>query len=262
MRAMDFGSVPPVQWQIRTTMLTNSSDRSIESYFNYILVKKLMLVLNLSWNDIEICDLPVNAETHRLVAVRLRVSQLYDYILAQICVNVKHFVWFCWYFTKKWRNLFGFYQEIDFFPHFSSCSLHLLKHLLPKNPLWADSGDGWADSSIRCLLVSMSGFLLRASLPQSIKTKWSEFALRYLMMFSVNISQPWPRWLPALWASTVRVLLSSNTPCFAQRVRSPELGMGAPVSALISLKILRSDGGIAMSEWTEKARPFAWPGPW
>ena len=42
---------------------------------------------------------------------------------------------------------------------------------------------------------------------------------------------------PARWASTVRVLLSNITPCLAQRVKSPLVGIGVPTSSWISLKI-------------------------
>ena len=40
----------------------------------------------------------------------------------------------------------------------------------PKNPLWADRGDGWADSMTTWRDVSMSAFLRRAWLPQRMNT--------------------------------------------------------------------------------------------
>ena len=268
MWAMDCGSVPPVQWQIRTTELTNSSDRSIESYFYYILEKMLMLVLNLIGNDMEIYKYPKRgnaplgsgAPARKLTlwlysSTDLLKSQYFCVILFDFCQNYAIFWWFC---VRKCDS----YHEIGVLLHCCNCRLHLLKHLLPKNPLCADSGDGCADSSMRCFEASISVFLLRASRPQRINTRWSEFWLRYSMMCLVNSSQPWLRWLPARCASTVSVLLSRSTPCLAQRVRSPEFGIGVPTSSWISLKMLRRDGGIVMPALTEKASPLAWPGPW
>ena len=60
----------------------------------------------------------------------------------------------------------------------------------------------------------------------------------------------------------VRVALSSNTPCSAQRVKLPVGGASVPISALISLKILTKEGGKGTPSLTEKQSPCACPGPW
>ena len=88
----------------------------------------------------------------------------------------------------------------------------------PKKPLWADSGDGCADSMIVWRDVSMSAFLRRAWLPHRMNTtRWS-LAATVRMTSSVNVSQPWP-WCEAAWpARTVSVVLSSRTPCTGPRL--------------------------------------------
>lgn len=73
-----------------------------------------------------------------------------------------------------------------------------------------------------------------------MKTSPSLRLPRILMTASVKVSQPWPEWLLACPARTVRHVLSRNTPCLAQRVRLPVGGMGLPVSAAISWKIFLS----------------------
>lgn len=68
--------------------------------------------------------------------------------------------------------------------------------LLSKNPLWADNGDGWADSMIVCrsspALATMSDFFLRAYAPHKMKTTCSGFPATAAMTRSVKVSQPLP----------------------------------------------------------------------
>src|SRR5207237_2249329 len=60
----------------------------------------------------------------------------------------------------------GMLQSIGSRPAAISASLARENGRLPKNPLRADSGDGWADSMTTWRDVSMSAFFLRADAPQ------------------------------------------------------------------------------------------------
>jgi hypothetical protein len=52
---------------------------------------------------------------------------------------------------------------------------------------------------------------------------------------------------------TVNEAFKSKTPCFAQGSKLPDPGKKiVPKSSLISLKILRNDGGIRIPSFTEK----------
>ena len=53
--------------------------------------------------------------------------------------------------------------------------------------------------------------------------------------------------------------IRSNTPCCAQRVRFPDVGIGLPKSISISLNIFTKDGGKGTPSLTEKLKPCAWP---
>ena len=81
------------------------------------------------------------------------------------------------------------------------------------------------------------------------------------MAWSVKVSQPWLRCEPALCAVTVKTLLSSNTPCSAQSLRSV-WRRAQPRSFSSSLKMLTREGGALVPTRTEKDRPCAWLGPW
>ena len=53
------------------------------------------------------------------------------------------------------------FQSIGFIPLAIKNSLVLENGLLPKNPLYAENGDGWADSRTKCLgLVTNTFFAL------------------------------------------------------------------------------------------------------
>ena len=83
----------------------------------------------------------------------------------------------------------GHYQsffQCQFFNAFSAAE----KGLLPKNPRYADSGDGWAFSIIVCFVWSISGAFFLAKPPQSMKTIPLFFLLNAEMTPSVNFSQP------------------------------------------------------------------------
>ena len=70
---------------------------------------------------------------------------------------------------------------------------------------------------------------------------------------SVHCSQPRFAWLAAAPRSTVSTVLSSSTPLRAQVSRQPWRGVSWPKFAVISLKMLRSDGGVRTAGGTENA---------
>ena len=63
---------------------------------------------------------------------------------------------------------------------------------LPKNPLRADNGEGWADSMITWRSVSIRAFFFRAYAPHRMKTTRSSLRLTASMTASVKRSQPFP----------------------------------------------------------------------
>ena len=63
---------------------------------------------------------------------------------------------------------------------------------LPKNPLWADRGEGWADSMTTWRVVSMRARFLRADAPHRMNTTRSGFAFTARITSSVKVSQPLP----------------------------------------------------------------------
>ena len=141
-------------------------------------------------------------------------------------------------------------------------SLHLENGLLPKNPLWAESGDGCADSKIKCRDPSISVFLLRASLPHKIKTRCGRSEFKNFITSVVKISQPFPLCDFGLCASTVKTVFNNKTPCFCQFAKLPRGFACLPMSLSISLYILIRLGGIGAEFGTEKASPSAAPGVW
>ena len=112
-------------------------------------------------------------------------------------------------------------QSIGSRPAAISASLARENGRLPKNPLRADSGDGWADSMTTWRDVSMSAFFLRADAPQRMNTTRSGLRFTASMTESVKRSHPLPWWEAACPARTVRVALRSSTPWRAQQSRQP-----------------------------------------
>lgn len=129
------------------------------------------------------------------------------------------------------------------FPDFSSSSLAFEKCLQPKNPRWADKGEGCTACKTwwrfykhtvwkfhirehnkklllnvfvlqqRCrptLLIAAPFFW--AYDPQSMKTRPSRLLLSHCTTASVKISQPLSLWELAWCARTVNTALSNNTP--------------------------------------------------
>jgi len=68
------------------------------------------------------------------------------------------------------------------------------KGLLPKNQLYAEKGEGWADSTIKCLFVSIRFFLLLAKFHQSINTTQEVFCEIDFIILSLKVSQPIFEW--------------------------------------------------------------------
>mmetsp|Transcript_29481 Transcript_29481/g.82353 ORF Transcript_29481/g.82353 Transcript_29481/m.82353 type:complete len:256 (-) Transcript_29481:292-1059(-) len=131
-------------------------------------------------------------------------------------------------------------------------------------------GEGCEDLMTACLSLETQAPFFCAGVPHSKKTTPDKRSLRTRTTASVNCSQPCCWWEFGLCARTVRQVLSSSTPCFAQCVRQPCGGrvLGAPggVSAgscETSVNMFRSDGGSGDTPgFTEKAKPCAWPTSW
>ena len=134
----------------------------------------------------------------------------------------------------------------------------------------ADKGEGWLACRMRCvaraslcdIACSIKARLRWACAPQSRKTQGWASAATAAIRASVRASQPQPAWLAACAASTVRTVLSRSMPRSAQVCRQPWAGGVRPRSRASSLRMLRRLGGMACPGGTEKARPWAWPGPW
>ena len=62
----------------------------------------------------------------------------------------------------------------------------------PNNPLFADSGDGWADSTTAWRRWSINDFFRRAAAPQRMNTTRSGLSLTTAMTRSVKVSHPLP----------------------------------------------------------------------
>ena len=84
--------------------------------------------------------------------------------------------------------------------------------LLPKNPLDADSGLGWTEVRIKCLLLVINSFFFIALFPHNKNTTGSSFSLTKEMILSVNTCHPIFLCELASPALTVRDVLSNNTP--------------------------------------------------
>ncbi len=161
-------------------------------------------------------------------------------------------------------NAFNFltYHLISVIP----CSLRrafvLLKCPQPRNPRWAERGEGWGASRTTCFCVSIRDFFFWAWLPQRRNMRNSRLSERVFMMESVKSSHHFPVCDMGCHARTVSVVFRRRTHCSAQRDRSPLWGIGVPISPCISLKIFMREGGFRTHSCTEKARPWACPGPW
>ena len=153
-------------------------------------------------------------------------------------------------------------QSIGDPPSLTNNELAEEKCLHPKNPAWAESGEGCADSNTWWIDWSTIAALFRAYRPQRINTKPFLDEDNLVMTESVNTSHPF-FWCDPAWPSlTDSVAFNNKTPCFAQLLKSPDWGIWIPQSLLSSLKMFLRDGGWGIPLGTEKLKPWAWPGPW
>ena len=137
----------------------------------------------------------------------------------------------------KSRRKLRFYnlQSISGFQILFKISFVLEKGLLPKNPLWAEKGEGWADSMMKCFLVSISIFLLLAKLHQRIKITQEVCLDIACMIWSVKVSQPIFQWLAGSQAFTVKIALRSNTHSQHHFSKFPPFGISIHRSSWSSL---------------------------
>jgi len=130
-------------------------------------------------------------------------------------------------------------------------------------PRKADKGEGW----LACKTKQVEGLWLAAwainvvldwaCAPHSMKTQALADSAIAKVIWSVSASQPCLAWLAGKPSSTVKQVLSNKTPFVAQGLRLASKGGTWPMSRCNSLKILRSEGGAATPEGTEKAKPSA-----
>lgn len=142
-----------------------------------------------------------------------------------------------------------------------SISLIVLKTLLPKNQLYAEKGDGWADSNMKCFVVSINDFFPRAKFPHNTNITPEVFFEISEMTVSVKVSHPIFAWLAGSHACTVNIAFIIKTHWLAQGVRFPLFEGGIHTSASSSLYIFFRLGG-SFSHSTEKLSQWAWFGPW
>lgn len=80
------------------------------------------------------------------------------------------------------------YHVISSIPHCFRYSLVAENGRLPKNPLWAENGDGCGEAMIKCFVLSMSDCLEMAYFPQRMNTRCFRSRERVRMTSSVNAS--------------------------------------------------------------------------
>lgn len=149
------------------------------------------------------------------------------------------------------------------FPEFTKNSLAFEKCLQPKNPRWADSGEGCTACRTWCRFLSIAAPFFWAYEPHNMNTRPSRFLLSHCTTASVKVSQPLSLWELAWCARTVNTALSNSTPCLAHPVRSPCLGCVKPsISDVSSLYMFSKLGGGGTGLFTLKHNPWAWFGPW
>ena len=152
-------------------------------------------------------------------------------------------------------------QSTGTIPFSSKYSLQCVKCSLPSHsPLRRTAkGEGCIAFNTLCLLSStwINRSLRCAIRPHSIKTICSRSASNALITASVKRHHLYFRWLSGLFLCTVNVVFNNNTPCSAQRVRSPE-NLSEPSRLIPSaLYKVRNEGGSGALSGTEKLSPIA-----
>lgn len=137
--------------------------------------------------------------------------------------------------------------------------MHFENGLLPKNPLYAERGEGCALSIIRWLSLFISPRLERAFPPHKINTVFFVLSEMSFITLSVNHAQPQLACEFARCSRTVSVVFKSNTPSFAHFVRSPQSGSFILRSLSISLYMFLSDGGRGTPRLYRKAQSVRLP---
>ena len=127
----------------------------------------------------------------------------------------------------------GIFQSIAGKPHESRNAFTCENGRLPKKPRYALRGLGCGLSRIRrgCGLSRMIAAFFCACAPQSTNAIGCGKLPSAAITASVNVCQPKFLCAFALCACTERTVLSKNTPCLAQLVRSPLFAAGTERSA-------------------------------
>lgn len=157
---------------------------------------------------------------------------------------------------EKCKHYFLSHQSIGSFPWLSRYIFVFENGFDPKNPLWAENGDGCGDVIIWCFELSISDFFEIAKFPQRIKTIPSLFSERIRIVASVKFSHPFPWCDAGLPCSTVNTAFRRSIPCSAQSVRSVSV-LVIQRSLSNSLNIFRRLGWGLLPLGTEKDNPIA-----
>src|ERR1700733_5901662 len=96
---------------------------------------------------------------------------------------------------------------------------------------------------MKCFDSSTSALFSCANFPHNRNTTFFLPADIFWMTASVKVDQPIFEWLMGSPALTVNDAFNKKTPCSAQWLKLPWLGISMPVSCCNSLKILRREGG-------------------
>ena len=110
-------------------------------------------------------------------------------------------------------------QSIGASPCCSNSWLVCEKWRQPKNPRWAESGDGCGAFNTWWRLRSIKLPFFCACDPQSRNTMPSRFSFSAAITLSVKVSQPSLAWECAWPPSTVNTVFNNSTPCSAQLCR-------------------------------------------
>ena len=131
----------------------------------------------------------------------------------------------------------------------------------PKNPVWAENGEGCGEVMIWCFEVSMRDRFAIAYAPQRMNTTPSLHSDIDLIAASVNVSHPCFWWEAGSHSRTVRTLLRRRTHWSAQSERSVAVRR-IPRSDSSSFRIFLRLGWGRDPSGTENESPIAAHGVW